>query len=117
MILKGITIILFNIFPILWYRYFFLPHHELISADVANNSNGKTGKLLKYNFSKREKEIAELILQGRSNKEIEEQLFISLSTVKCHIYKLYKKAGVNSRAQLTNIVFNSGSEKQSVDEQ
>jgi DNA-binding CsgD family transcriptional regulator len=58
-------------------------------------------------ISKREREIAELILQGKSNKEIEHQLFISPHTVKNHIYSLYQKAGVKSRGQLVHLILES----------
>lgn len=53
-----------------------------------------------HNMSEREMEIINLILSGKSNKEIEEALFISIKTVKSHIYNIYKKAGVKSRYEL-----------------
>jgi DNA-binding CsgD family transcriptional regulator len=56
--------------------------------------------LRNYQISNREYEIMQLILQGKSNKEIEELLFISYNTVKNHIYSLYQKLGVKSRGQL-----------------
>jgi DNA-binding CsgD family transcriptional regulator len=49
----------------------------------------------------------ELILQGKSNKEIEDVLFISYNTVKNHIYNLYQKLGVKSRGQLINFILES----------
>lgn len=46
-----------------------------------------------------------LILQdinsGKSNAQICQELNLKLSTVKSHIYSLYKKLGVNSRVQAT----------------
>jgi DNA-binding CsgD family transcriptional regulator len=60
--------------------------------------------LQRYQVSNREREIMELILQGKSNKEIEDVLFISYNTVKNHIYNLYQKLGVKSRGQLINFV-------------
>lgn len=36
---------------------------------------------------------------GRSRREIGEQLFISLNTVKSHTRQLYRKLGVNSQAE------------------
>ena len=90
---------LFNLFLILWLRYFFLPYHRnSVSAIMAEGM--LEGFYQERKISKREKEIAELILQGKSNKEIEQQLFISRHTVKNHIYSLYQKAGVKSRGQL-----------------
>lgn len=47
-----------------------------------------------------EQRIAKLITEGKSNKEIASELFISLSTVKTHINNIYKKLGVGSRSEL-----------------
>ena len=45
-----------------------------------------------------------LLVKGKSNKEIEFLLSISFSTVKNHVYNLYRKIGVTSRAQLIHLV-------------
>ncbi|MBM3311536.1 MAG: helix-turn-helix transcriptional regulator [Candidatus Aminicenantes bacterium] len=52
----------------------------------------------------RELEIVGLILQGQSNKDIERTLFISVHTVKNHLYKIYQKMGVRSRFQVVAMV-------------
>lgn len=57
----------------------------------------------KHRLSKREQEIAFLLLRGNTNKSIEEKLFISVHTVKNHIYNIYRKLGVKNRLQLTNL--------------
>lgn len=51
-------------------------------------------------LSKQERNIQGLILQGKSNKEIANELFISLSTVKTHITNIYSKLHVSSREEL-----------------
>jgi ligand-binding sensor domain-containing protein/DNA-binding CsgD family transcriptional regulator len=56
--------------------------------------------LSKCGISQREKEIVLLLLKGKSNKEIEDVLFIAMGTVKNHIYSIYQKIGVKNRAQL-----------------
>ncbi|WP_413377731.1 response regulator [Alkalihalobacillus sp. 1P02AB] len=50
-------------------------------------------------FSKREKEVIELLVQGFSNKKIAESLFISEGTVKNYISEVYSKIEINDRAQ------------------
>ena len=40
-----------------------------------------------------------LIAAGESNQEIATQLFVSTSTVKTHINRLYRKLGARSRTQ------------------
>jgi ligand-binding sensor domain-containing protein/DNA-binding CsgD family transcriptional regulator len=61
---------------------------------------------IKHNISEREREVILLILRGKSNKDIEEELFISLGTVKNHVYSIYQKLNVNSRIQLIHLFEN-----------
>ena len=51
-------------------------------------------------LSRQEHTIRNLILQGKTNKEIANELFISLSTVKSHITNIYSKLQVTSRTEL-----------------
>ncbi len=57
----------------------------------------------KFNISKRERQIIRLVLQGKSNVEIEKELFISVHTVKNHIYNIYQKLGVKNRFQIIRL--------------
>jgi DNA-binding CsgD family transcriptional regulator len=50
-------------------------------------------------FSERENEVIELLLQGKSNKQIALSLGISASTVEYHLKNVYKKLQVNSRTE------------------
>jgi DNA-binding CsgD family transcriptional regulator len=50
-------------------------------------------------FSEREKEVTEFLLQGKSNKQIALALGISASTVEYHLKNIYKKLQVNSRTE------------------
>ena len=54
-------------------------------------------------LSFREAEIAQLILKGKSNKEIAVALDLSTSTVKNHIYNIYQKLDINSRFELIHL--------------
>ncbi|MED7828790.1 LuxR C-terminal-related transcriptional regulator, partial [Streptomyces chiangmaiensis] len=47
-----------------------------------------------------ERQIAELAASGLSNKEIAKQLFLSQRTVGSHLYHIFPKLGINSRAAL-----------------
>ncbi len=53
-----------------------------------------------YGISGREQEIIRLVCQGKTNKEIEKALFISVPTVKDHISNIYRKTGASNRVQL-----------------
>jgi ligand-binding sensor domain-containing protein/DNA-binding CsgD family transcriptional regulator len=57
----------------------------------------------KVNISPREKEIVQLLLKGKANKEIADELFIELSTVKIHVHHVFKKLAVRNRAQLLRL--------------
>ncbi|GLI35203.1 response regulator transcription factor [Desulforhabdus amnigena] len=48
----------------------------------------------------REIEVVKMIAQGARNTEIAERLFISESTVKRHLYNIFKKLNIESRTQL-----------------
>ncbi|MBP1768570.1 MAG: two-component system regulator [Candidatus Aminicenantes bacterium] len=58
----------------------------------------------RYKITKREEEVIRELCSGKSNKEISESLFISLQTVKDHIYRIYQKTDVRNRVQLINLI-------------
>ncbi|MEO8151356.1 MAG: helix-turn-helix transcriptional regulator [Bacteroidia bacterium] len=53
-------------------------------------------------LSMREVEVLRLIMQGQSNKQIAETLFISFETVRTHRKNILKKVGVTNTASLIN---------------
>ncbi|QWD61822.1 helix-turn-helix transcriptional regulator [Polynucleobacter sp. MWH-UH25E] len=50
-------------------------------------------------LSARQRELLDLLVEGKSNKEIAEELKIESGTVKQHLFVLFRKLGVNSRAK------------------
>jgi len=50
-------------------------------------------------LSPREREVYDLLAQGRSNREIARTLFISESTTKVHVRHIFEKLGVHTRAE------------------
>lgn len=58
----------------------------------------------KYELTRRETEILGEIYKGKTNTQIAQELFISESTVKAHIYNLFRKLGVGSRVEAVCIV-------------
>ncbi len=56
---------------------------------------------LQFGLTERENEIITLIFQGKTNKEIGDQLYLSFYTVRDYTSSIYRKAGVKNRTQLT----------------
>ncbi len=69
------------------------------------------------NLTPREKEIAALLLQGLTIKQIAVSLDIAFDTAKYHIRNLYKKLGIGSRPELFarfTVSINNNGEKSSI---
>ncbi len=52
-------------------------------------------------LSRREVEVLVLVASGRTNRQIAEQLFLSVATVERHLVNLYRKIGVHRRTEAT----------------
>lgn len=59
-------------------------------------------------ISKKEREILELIAEGKSSKEIAEELELSIRTVSNHRANMLKKTGLNNTAELVRMATNEG---------
>jgi DNA-binding CsgD family transcriptional regulator len=55
-------------------------------------------------LSPQEIQIAQMVALGLSNKEIGQRLYLSHRTIASHLYRMFPKLGVTSRAQLTHAV-------------
>ncbi|HEY5270021.1 MAG TPA: NBR1-Ig-like domain-containing protein [Anaerolineales bacterium] len=55
--------------------------------------------MIEETFSTREKEVIELLLQGKSNKQIALTLHVANRTVEFHLSNIYAKLGVTSRTE------------------
>ena len=92
-----------NLPPLLYIR-FYLNKYYLKPLNRPETEAESQGFFLKYEISKREQEIILLMLQGKSNNDIQKELFISLHTVKNHIYNIYQKLKVKNRLQISNLI-------------
>jgi len=76
---------------------------KLLQAFSLQNTNQKTifpanDKLISP-LSEQELRVLKLIVLGKSNQEIAEELFISIGTAKWHVHNILQKLGVNNRPQ------------------
>jgi DNA-binding NarL/FixJ family response regulator len=78
------------------------PRHVLsIFIERVTSSPGRIFPAGRVTFTDREKEVLELLVAGRSNKEIGSALGIEERTVKAHVAKLMRKVGVQNRIALS----------------
>jgi DNA-binding CsgD family transcriptional regulator len=88
-----------NLGPLFYLRATSDSAFKPVKAEVAT-PKGIEHVLAHHGITKRERQVVEKICLGKTNKQIAEELFISLQTVKDHTHRIYSKLGVKSRMQL-----------------
>ena len=56
------------------------------------------------NFTRRESEVVEALIDGLTYQQISEELTVTMSTVKTHVHHVYRKLGVTNRNDAVSIV-------------
>ena len=51
-----------------------------------------------------ERQVADLVAAGRKNREVADELFISVKTVEANLHRVYQKLGVRSRTELAGLL-------------
>ncbi len=78
---------------------------EALHNDHPNENRPFIESMLEsYEFSPREKEVLLLLARGYSAPHIADKLYVSNSTVKTHIARIYRKLGVSKRDELVELV-------------
>ena len=93
-----------HLIPILFMSLYLGKYHGDTSTLPRNFEADLKSFSKKFEISKREKEVVQLICKGLSNQEISDALFISLQTVKDHTHRIFTKTGVKNRVQLGNLI-------------
>ncbi len=73
---------------------------------VAPGINSVTGEHTAH-LTDKEIDIVKLICEGLSNKEIQKSLKLTQQSVRAHLSRIYKKAGVSDRLQLALLAVNT----------
>jgi len=72
-----------------------------VQRRIVTQSRAKTGW---DSLTDSELTVVNLIAQGVTNRDVAAQLHLSLHTVKNHVHNAFAKLGINSRAQLTQLM-------------
>jgi DNA-binding CsgD family transcriptional regulator len=103
---NALALLAINLFPLFWFRKPFAAAYATTAAS-ADDREALERFCRTRGLTPREGAILERILRGRSNAQIEKELFISIHTVKNHITNIHQKLGVRSRWQLISL-FHAG---------
>jgi DNA-binding NarL/FixJ family response regulator len=85
--------------------------HDAESAEAVLTAAGhRSPKRAPFSagLTAREVEVLRLVAQGRSNREIADELFIAQKTARNHVERVYAKLGVNNRTQATLAAIDRG---------
>ena len=79
---------------------------DIDAGTVGTEIAGRLGRTVSASreddrLSAREREVAELVMEGLTNREVADRLFISVRTVTSHLDHIYTKLGIGSRQELT----------------
>lgn len=88
-----------------------LDHEAAVALALRTKGGREAGRKLDRAadpLGKREREVAELIAEGFSNKEIAGRLFLSERTVETHVYNILNKLGFSSRSKIAAWVSTPG---------
>jgi DNA-binding CsgD family transcriptional regulator len=101
--ISKLLILYTNFLPVFWLKFYYIPWAGAMSK-ISNAGSRLDSLQQTHGLSARELEILGLVLDGKSYKQMEDILFISIHTVKSHVYNLYRKLGVKSHRQLTHFL-------------
>lgn len=81
------------------------PKKRIVSAARLLDSPALTTLKEEWGVSPREEEVLELIVHGKTNKEIASTLFISEHTVKNHLSRIFNKMNVTDRSHIIALIY------------
>jgi DNA-binding CsgD family transcriptional regulator len=89
---------------LIWIRIERMKTNRLINSIKNDQLSDKISLIDRVEeLTDRQKKVFDLIVAGKSNKEIMSDLSIELSTLKTHINKIYKTLDIDSRKQIRKL--------------
>jgi DNA-binding CsgD family transcriptional regulator len=74
-------------------------------ASYARRASACTrGSATSEELTPQELQVAMLVAEGKTNREVGAQLFLSPKTIEWHLGHVYRKLGIGSRAELARMV-------------
>ncbi|MCB7136301.1 helix-turn-helix transcriptional regulator [Cellulosimicrobium marinum] len=77
-------------------------------SDVSDQALAELRERWVDELTERELDVALLVVQGASNREVADQLYLSVRTVEVHLGRVFRKLGVRSRVELTVLAHRVG---------
>jgi len=104
---SAIAIFAFLIIVVAFYalnskRSHLLPENLAVEKPDVDNALNRLAQ--RYGLSKRESEIAGYMIRGYTFRQMSEEIFISIDTVRSHSKNLYRKLGIHKRQELYQLV-------------
>lgn len=107
-VITLVFVVMYVVFQVLFFRMGKQEQSQQQTAiDDTNSHDGHQSDLanfaMHYGFTQREEEVFELLLKGRTSKQIADKLYVSNNTVLTHLKNIYRKTGVHSKAQIVDL--------------
>jgi DNA-binding CsgD family transcriptional regulator len=85
-----VMIIILSLLIFLYYLLY-INRKEIKETDLVKKT------AIKYGLSNQETKVLDLLVKGKSNQEMADELFISIYTVKRHVSNIYQKTNMNKK--------------------
>ena len=76
---------------IVLYFLLYFQNNKMTENDAVKNIS------VKYKLGAQEEKVLNLLIQGLSNQEIADELFVSINTIRNHVANIYKKTGMKKK--------------------
>jgi DNA-binding NarL/FixJ family response regulator len=89
-------------------RYLSPPLADLVMDDYVRRATGKAAETALDKLTSREREVLQLVTEGRSSAEVAKLMHVSIRTVETHRYNVMQKLSIHSIAELTKFAIAHG---------